>query len=201
MADLQIKLTFGSLDIFLQGDGQLVYKVFSDIRDNGLGHLKEVPSITENTDYSKDEDNAGDTVRYKETELQKPSILSVSHKNRSKKKNGTSSFQLLKDLDLSGASSTKSLKEFIEEKNPTTNIQKTTAFVYYLQTLLDVDEITSDHIFTCYKAMNYRIPNNLKQNLNDISSSRYGYIDRKDGKYTMTVIGSNLIEHDLPKGE
>ena len=49
--------------------------------------------------------------------------------------------------------------------------------------------------------MNYRVPNNLQQNLTDTSSSRYGYISRKDGKYSMTVMGNNFVEHDLPKGE
>ena len=39
MSDLQIKLTLGKMDMFLQGDGELVYKVFCDIRDNGLGLL------------------------------------------------------------------------------------------------------------------------------------------------------------------
>ena len=31
MSELQIKITLGGLDVFLQGDGDLVYKVFSDI--------------------------------------------------------------------------------------------------------------------------------------------------------------------------
>lgn len=201
MADLQIKLTLGSLDIFLQGDGELVYKVFSDIRDNGLGLLNEVPSVVEGDDVSKDENIEDDTVERKEVESQESAVLATSHKAKSRKKNGISNVQLIKDLDLSGTRSGKSLKAFMEEKNPTTNVQKTTAFVYYLQTFLELEEITIDHIFTCYKSMNYRIPNNLQQNLTDTSSSRYGYINRKDGKYSMTIIGSNFIEHDLPKGE
>lgn len=201
MADLQIKLTLGSLDIFLQGDGELVYKVFSDIRDNGLGLLNEVPSVVEGDDVSKDENIEDDTVERKVVEPQESAVLATSHKAKSRKKNGISNVQLIKDLDLSGTRSGKSLKAFMEEKNPATNVQKTTAFVYYLQTFLELEEITIDHIFTCYKSMNYRIPNNLQQNLTDTSSSRYGYINRKDGKYSMTIIGSNFIEHDLPKGE
>lgn len=89
----------------------------------------------------------------------------------------------------------------MEEKNPATNVHKTAAFIYYLQVILGIDGITIDHVFTCYKSMNYRIPNNLQQNLTDTSSSKYGYINRKDGKYSMTIIGTNFIEHDLPKGE
>ena len=61
MSDLQIKITMGELDIFLQGEGDLVYKVFSDIRQNGIGELKNAsaidtskskPLVTENQKYS-----------------------------------------------------------------------------------------------------------------------------------------------------
>lgn len=199
MADLQVKLTLGKLDLFLQGDGELVYKVFSDIRDNGLGALNDLQSVEENTDILDNDYNGEETIERKEE--QEVSNPTSSHKAKSRKKNGTGNIQLIKDLDLSGTDSIKSLKDFMEEKKPVSNVQKTTAFVYYLQNLLELDEITIDHIFTCYKSMNYRIPNNLQQNLSDTSSSKYGYINRKDGKYSMTIIGSNLIEHDLPKGE
>lgn len=199
MADLQVKLTLGKLDLFLQGDGELVYKVFSDIRDNGLGALNDLQSVEENTDILDNDYDGEETIERKEE--QEVSNPISSHKAKSRKKNGTGNIQLIKDLDLSGTDSIKSLKDFMEEKKPASNVQKTTAFVYYLQNLLELDEITIDHIFTCYKSMNYRIPNNLQQNLSDTSSSKYGYINRKDGKYSMTIIGSNLIEHDLPKGE
>lgn len=201
MADLQVKLTLGKLDLFLQGDGELVYKVFSDIRDNGLGLLNDLQSVEENTDILDNDYNGEENIERKEEEDQEASNSTQSHKAKSRKKNGMSNIQLIKDLDLSGTDSIKSLKDFMEEKRPASNVQKTTVFVYYLQNFLELDEITIDHIFTCYKSMNYRIPNNLQQNLSDTSSSKYGYINRKDGKYSMTILGSNLIEHDLPKGE
>lgn len=199
MADLQVKLTLGKLDLFLQGDGELVYRVFSDIRDNGLGLLNDLQSVEENTDVLHNDYNGEEIIERKEE--QEASNSTSTHKAKNRKKNGTGNIQLIKDLDLSGTDSIKSLKDFMEEKKPVSNVQKTTAFVYYLQNLLELDEITIDHIFTCYKSMNYRIPNNLQQNLSDTSSSKYGYINRKDGKYSMTIFGSNLIEHDLPKGE
>ena len=201
MADLQVKLTLGKLDLFLQGDGELVYKVFSDIRDNGLGLLNDLQSVEENTDILENDYNGEETIERKEEDEQEASNSTPFHKAKSRKKNGTSNIQLIKDLDLSGTDSIKSLKDFMEEKKPASNVQKTTAFVYYLQNFLELEEITIDHIFTCYKSMNYRIPNNLQQYLSDTSSSKYGYINRKDGKYSLTIIGSNLIEHDLPKGE
>lgn len=199
MSDLQIKLSLGKMDMLLQGDGELVYKVFCDIRDNGLGLLSETHFDENEVNVLNTEEDLEIAPEKINVKGQAPVISQVSHKN--KKRSATNNFQLLKDLDLSGNSSNMSLKNFMEEKNPVTNVQKTAAFVYYLQTILAIDGITIDHIFTCYKSMNYRIPNNLQQNLTDTSSSKYGYINRKDGKYSMTIIGTNFIEHDLPKGE
>lgn len=87
------------------------------------------------------------------------------------------------------------------EKQPSTNIQRTTVFVYYLQYKLNIPNITIDHVFTCYKEMGIREPENLVQNISDTASSRYGYIDRQGGKLTMSVKGRNFVEHDLPEKE
>ena len=191
MSELQIKINIGEFDIFLQGEGELVYKVFSDIRQNGIGKLN--CQSESNTQNSTDNFNNSST---KNNESQSTNEVKVST-TKSKKRTLQASGQLLKDLDLSGTN--KSLKDFINEKKPSSNVQKTATFVYYLQNILNINEITIDHIFTCYKFMGFRIPNNLPQNLADTCSSKYGYIGRKDGKYTMTVMGNNYIEFDINK--
>lgn len=197
MSELQIKITVGDLDIFLQGEGDLVYKVFSDIRQNGIGELNN-SSNSKGVSNSTVTDVQNNSARNEE-EAQSATEANVALA-KSKKRVVQSSGQLLKDLDLSGRNSDgKSLKDFIAGKNVTSNVQKTTAFVYYLENILNIEEITIDHIFTCYKSMGFRMPNNLQQNLSDTSSSRYGYISRKGSKYTMTVVGTNYIEFDLNK--
>lgn len=198
MSDLQIKITMGELDIFLQGEGDLVYKVFSDIRQNGIGELKNASAI----DTSKSKPLVTENQKYstKNEEQPQATIEPTATLAKNRKKVAQSGGQLLKDLDLSERNGTgKSLKDFIAERNASSNVQKTAAFVYYLQNILNIEEITIDHIFTCYKSMGFRMPNNLQQNLTDTSSSRYGYISRKDGKYTMTVVGANYVEFDMNK--
>lgn len=193
MSELQIKISLGDLEVFLQGDGELVYKVFTDIREKGIGELgKDAP-----------QKHANKTLDDKSVETQREPVptepLPVT---KSRKRTVQATGQLLKDLDLSGRNGTsQSLKDFVAEKNPGSNVQKTAVFVYYLQNILRVDEISKDHIFTCYKTLGYRMPNNLQQNLTDTCSSRYGYISRKDGRYSMTVVGNNYVEFDINKGE
>lgn len=194
MSELQIKITIGEADIFLQGEGELVYKVFSDIRQNGIGKLN-CQSVFNSQNFIDDFDHSS-TQNNKSKSTNEVKVATTKSKKRTLQASG----QLLKDLDLSGRNGTnKSLKEFIDEKKPSSNVQKTATFVYYLQNILNINEITIDHIFTCYKLMGFRIPNNLQQNLTDTCSSKYGYISRKDGKYTMTVMGNNYIEFDINK--
>ncbi|WP_100489196.1 hypothetical protein [Sporolactobacillus pectinivorans] len=121
-----------------------------------------------------------------------------STKNRSKKKSNVTSLRLIKDLNLISKEGF-TLQQFLDQKKPKNNMQKTTIFVYFIENYLNEKEITIDHIYTCYKSIaSYKIPENLQQNLTDATGSRYGYLIRKDGKYTVSTIGINLVEHTLP---
>jgi DNA-binding MarR family transcriptional regulator len=140
-----------------------------------------------------------DGIAYVESYVPKINEASSSSaKNKLKKKSNVISSQLLKHLNLTSKNGV-TLQQFIEQKKPKSNVEKTTVFVYFLQNHLNELEITIDHIFTCYKSIaSYKIPENLQQNLTDTASSKYGYLDRKDGKYTMSTRGTNFVEHDLP---
>lgn len=106
--------------------------------------------------------------------------------------------QIVKDLNLR-PNGKQSLQEFFTIKNPSNNIQSTAVMVYYLQQILECQEITVSHIFTCYRELGTKIPGNLDQNLRDCASSKYGYINFTDGKCSISVQGLNLVEQDLPQ--
>lgn len=80
MSDLQIKLTLGKMDLFPQGDGELVYKVFCDIRENGLG-LLDVFSIDENVSNTE-EDLESIPENLEINGGQAAAISRVSHKSK-----------------------------------------------------------------------------------------------------------------------
>ena len=104
---------------------------------------------------------------------------------------------LIKDLNLR-PSGNKSLAEFFEEKKPDGNIQNSAVMTYYLQHILGLENINPDHIFTCYRELNKKIPAVIVQNLRDCSSNRYGYINFNNGKITTSIKGINFVEQDLP---
>lgn len=108
------------------------------------------------------------------------------------------SYSIIKDLNLLPTNE-KSLKDFYTEKDPTTGMEKTATFVYYLKTMLKTTNVGLDHIYTCYKAVGEPVPGALKQNIAD-TSSRKGYIDTANFEdIQLSTIGENFVEHELPR--
>jgi hypothetical protein len=105
----------------------------------------------------------------------------------------------LKDLDLAPRGKV-SLKDFVDEKKPKTNHDRNVVSVYYCARILEVDAVTVDHVFTCYRDMNWRLPggNNFNNSL-ALTASRKRFLDTSDGdNITLTSKGTNYVEHDLP---
>lgn len=105
---------------------------------------------------------------------------------------------LIKDLNLQ-PSGKKSLKDFYTGKAPGSNIEKNVVFVYYLEKILEITNITISHVFTCYREVNLPLPVNLRQSLVDTSSSRYGYLNGIMKDLKISVQGDNFVQFNLPK--
>lgn len=197
--DLHLKMNIGNVEIELNGEGTLVHAIITEFRHEGLGELS---SFLDKTD-KRNLENIGDSATTEPKDNASRNSADDSQpktKSKAKKKN-TKAPQLLKDLNLRGSNGEKGLGEFVAEKKPVTNFERSTVFIYFLENKLHLTDITIDHVFSCYKDLGARVPGNLQQNLADISSSKIGYINTKDGKYSLTVKGSNFVEHDLPKKE
>lgn len=111
----------------------------------------------------------------------------------------TEVYKILGDLDLKPVGK-KSLRDFIGEKNPSERGGETsTVMVYYLQKILGLENITLDHVYTCYKHAEKRVPISVRSDLKNIRD-RKGWIDCNDmTKIRVTTAGENLVEHELPK--
>lgn len=104
---------------------------------------------------------------------------------------------LVKDLNLR-PSGKQSLREFFEAKKPSNQWSQIVVFVYYLEKILEVESISPNHVYTCFKDVGKRAPKDTPQAIRN-AASRKEYIDSSDqDKLRMTVPGENFIEHDLP---
>lgn len=104
---------------------------------------------------------------------------------------------IIKDLNLR-PNGKKDFPSFVAEKQPTDNYEKCTVAVYYLNQELGLESVSVDHVFTCYKAVGWRLPASL-QNALALTSHRKGWLDTSDFKnIKLTTHGENFVEHDLP---
>lgn len=129
-------------------------------------------------------------------EKQQPIATKQSVKKRNISKQ---SYQIIKDINFRSENGKPSLSEFCITKKPKSNIEFNVLAIYYLTKVMGLENITIDHVYTCYKETNRPVPISLKQSLFDTSSSRYGYIDIKDNNFSIPTRGENLVEHELPK--
>jgi len=88
-----------------------------------------------------------------------------------------------------------SLVEFMDTKFPITNEERNIVFIYFLHHMLNLDMVTPDHIYTCYRAVKFRAPLNIENTL-----TRRDWIEvDKDNNLSLTEAGKNYVENQLPK--
>jgi len=175
-----------------EGDADFVKAVYRDFRER---------LVAGNVSGESSSKSLGNGQRSKKSKV-KPEQAKSKAKPKPKGKSvsgGSASGKLVNDLDLSGGGKTESLKEFFTKHNLKTNYERNLVFVYYLQHRLKTEDITIDHVFTCYRHVKVKVPNALQQSLWDTSKHK-GWIDTSSGEnITVTVSGMNYLEHDLPK--
>ena len=91
-----------------------------------------------------------------------------------------------------------SLKDFFSRYESKSNLERNLIFTYYLQEVLGTQGISINHIFSCYRHLNLKIPF-FPQTLID-TKKRKGWIDTADtNNLKVTREGINHFEHDFTK--
>lgn len=152
-----------------------------------------------------------DNGNYEESKVEKPKLIeaknepkkqtlktnnSVSKKVKSK---GSKGQTYLTDFDFNPTNQ-KSLKDYFNEFEPKTNYERNLIFVYYLQEILSTSNISTDHIYSCYRNLGLKIPS-FPQTLIDTNVHK-GWLttsDTNDIKVTRT--GMNYILHEMQKND
>lgn len=107
---------------------------------------------------------------------------------------------MVKDLNLKPKGK-KSLDDFVEGKKPNSIYEKCTVAAYYLKHELGLAAVSANHVFTCFKHMKWRVPADLLNSL-AYTASRFGWLNTNDREnISVSTMGENLIEHDLPRSK
>ena len=113
-----------------------------------------------------------------------------------KRRSSTPTF--VRDLDLRPKEK-QSFKDFAATKSPESNHERSAVSVYWLTQIADVSGVTIDHVYTCYKEANWKVPPNLANSL-AVTANKKGWLNTEDMQnLRVTVPGENLVEHDLPR--
>lgn len=93
-----------------------------------------------------------------------------------------------------------SLREFHDKKKPDSHVEIFAVLSYWLKENLSVADVSIDEMWTLYKVLGIRPPQNLIQVLRDAKSKK-AYFDSAQGygRYYLTSIGETFVEHDLPQ--
>lgn len=107
------------------------------------------------------------------------------------------SYQIVTSLNLK-PNNKKTLADFYSEYSVRNNFDNNLLFTYYLERVLEEQNISINHIYTCYKSVNIKVPN-IYQSLAD-TKKRRGWVETSDmNNLKVTTAGENYLEHDMVK--
>lgn len=117
-----------------------------------------------------------------------------------KKKNSLGeSYKLDKDLNLRGDTKVQSFSDFFEEKKPSNSMEFNAVAVYYLCKILEIQNITLDHAYTCYREVNKKSPKAFRQSFLDTKKLK-GWINMtSDSQLEIPHRGVVFVDSDLPR--
>lgn len=183
MTGTRIKIDLSQGLVEVEGTETFVKSIYEDFKER----IKAIP----------DKDSGPSKRKVKVVVSKAPS---VSPRKGRKRKGGTATPTLVKDLDLTGGKTNKSLRDFYKQYVPENNMENNLVFAYYLQHEIDLSPISVDHIFTCYRHIgSLKVPKALPQSLVD-TANRKGWLDTNSlSDIKVPISGFNHIEHDMKK--
>ncbi len=162
-------------------------------------HFDVVPSIQEEPAiYSHIEDNSTSPEISDEKEpilIPEDNKITAKGKKKSSKKKILKQPNYLADYNFRPTSEI-SLKEFYENYNAKSNMEKNLLFTYYLSKKRGQKNIDCDYIFSCYRHLGIKIPS-FPQTLYDTGYHK-GWINTSSiDDIQVTTAGINYFEHDM----
>ena len=135
-----------------------------------------------------------------DSDIKDPGTGRISKKNKASKKTPRlkSSPTLVKELNLK-PSGKKSFADFVKEKSPSSNAEKCVVCAYYILNELKQGPVSTNHVFTCFKSIGWRVPARLENTLAWVANQKAWLYTASMSDIKLTTHGDNLIELDLPR--
>lgn len=113
-------------------------------------------------------------------------------KTTKKSKISTNRPKLMHELNLY-PNDREQFKDFFNKYDLKTFFEKNLVIVHYLQEILKLDEINADMIYTCYKDVGEKSPEQLKQSLTDTKTQKGWLVHKNGNNIQLTPKGENAM--------
>ncbi len=187
---LHINLTQGIIDV--EGDVELVKAVYEDFKDQLTGHSLSAPRPSEQQPDAPAADTgsgAAPKPKKRVTTRRKAKTSQDAHSTID-----PNAPQLDKSLD------TSQLAAYFDQYKVGNHPERVLIFLKFLNDELGIESPNTDQVYTCYEAVDERIPKAFSQAFRDASGRKFGYIDyNSPTEISITVVGSNFFKFDLKK--
>ncbi|MGH7050238.1 MAG: hypothetical protein ACREE5_06300 [Acetobacteraceae bacterium] len=115
-----------------------------------------------------------------------------------KKVDRNATLRLVPDLDFM-PQGRESLKDFMQNKSPRTELELALAAVFYMQNFMNVAKIGPSHVMTALKDAGIAVPVDLKGTIRKAKRSKMWLNFTDIEEIRVTTQGGNHVEHEMPK--
>lgn len=175
--------------VHVEGEEDFVREVYSDFKTLMIEMMKGAPD-TKRVSVAPPEEVVPQKAKVKKrTPAKKPSnssaqVSGINPDNPS----------LDKNLDTSG------IDTFYSQYAPKNHPEKILIFMRFLNDKAEIEDPSTDQIYTCYNAVGEKPAAAFAQSFRDTSSKKFGYIDYNSANdISLTFIGNRHFDHDLKK--
>jgi hypothetical protein len=102
-------------------------------------------------------------------------------------------------LDLDLISGEVPFKDFMEQKNPTTDIKRYLVIAFWLKHYRNINDVTMDHAYTCYRFMGagWNVPKDASAPFRQMKTKRYGWANSgaNPGSFAINHLGENEVNN------
>lgn len=191
-AKLHINLNQGLVEA--EGSEEFVLKVYNDFKDK----LSET-SFSNSFNPANTEGVTASPSGAKSANVSQSTKKAKPKAKQSTNNSSKESLEVVPEF-FNGTESKSFLSEIKKYSLPASHQKKATLFIYVMQNI-GMQNITINHVFTCYRLLTEKTPGNLRQTITDAKNKNVWIVNEDWGDLKTHYKGDEMVEHSLIASE
>lgn len=158
---------------------------------------EQIKDVIQNLNADSNNQKIQTPIKVENTETKKQG-QSIGSKNTEHRKATNAEPKVIDNL-LPDTQKINDLKTFYTSKKPSGHLENFVVISYWLKENNNMDLVTIDEIYTCYRLLGIKPPKVAIQVFRDAKSKKMWFTSgEKNGQYRISVNGITAVEHDIP---